>query len=992
MKTQFKLSLLGTSLLVGAASLATPAFAQDQDQEQDQAASGDSTIVVTGSLISNPNIERAAPVNVTSSDEIDLLQSNVAEEILREIPGIVPSIGSAVNNGNGGNSFVNLRGLGSNRNVVLLDGTRLVPATLAGQFDLNNVPLALIERVEVLTGGSSTTYGADAISGVVNFITRQDFAGLEVTAASQITEQGDGHTVRFDVTTGANFDDGRGNVVLSVGYQQADPVYQGDRKIGQNTIGSFSGAGAGSGTAVPSRLTLPGSGTLQINPAGNALVGTYAPFNFSPDNIFQTPFERFNIFGAAKYEVTDGIEVYTRGLFSKNTVDTIIAPSGSFGIAVTIPLSNPFLPAGIRNQFCNAFDFNAAVAGTQPLTAAQCTAAATATSPTDPNYRTITTALFRRAVEAGPRISNYQNTVFDYKLGIRGGITDTIDFDVFGSYGQSDQVQTIKGYTLNSRFRQGLLATNPNTCLDTSNGCVPINIFSPTVGGITPAMVNFLVAESTVQTKTTLAQARATVSGDFGVASPFANDPISFAVGGEYRKYTAQQASDSLARSGDLGGAGGAAPNINGQYDVYEAIGELVIPVVQGKPFFEDLTIEAGIRYSDYTVDDPASPGYTTTTWKAGGSWTPVTGAKIRGFYARAVRAPNISELFSPVNTGLTSLTNDPCASINDAGQRFRAAPTGVVRDVCLAQGANAGNVDSINVPIAGQANATSGGNLALGAEKSNSYTIGAVFEPSFIPGFSMTIDYYNIKISGAITTPSPDDALDACFNAPSVNNPACTIIRRDPITGGLNGDPATTAGLFVGLSNLGRLATDGIDLTMNYRRDLGFADLALSFVGNWTNKSTFQSTPTSINRDCVGIFSVNCGSLQPEFQWTTRATLGFEGADVSLLWRHIDSFQYEFFNDGVAATPDLFTGVPLGYTNQENFNTIPSYDYFDITTRFDLMENLTVTLTVQNIFDKKPPLVGSEAGTTSFNSGNTFPSTYDALGRRFGVQARLRF
>lgn len=1004
MKTQFKLSLLGTSLLVGAASLATPAFAQDQ--EQDTSAQSDSTIVVTGSLISNPNIQRAAPVNVTSSDEIELLQSNVAEEILREIPGIVPSIGSAVNNGNGGNSFVNLRGLGSNRNVVLLDGTRVVPATLAGQFDLNNIPLALVERVEVLTGGSSTTYGADAISGVVNFITRQDFAGLEVNAGTQITEQGDGHTVRLDVTTGANFDDGRGNVVLSVGYQTADPVYQGDRQIGRNTIGSVSGAGAGSGTAVPSRFAVPGSGTLQINPAGNALVGTYAPFNFSPDNIFQTPFERFNIFGAAKYEVSDGMEVYTRGLFSKNTVDTIIAPSGAFGIGVTIPLSNPFLPAGIRNQFCNAFDFNSAVAGTQPLTAAQCTAAATATSPTDPNYRTITTALFRRAVEAGPRISNYQNTVFDYKLGIRGGITDTIDFDVFGSYGQSDQVQTIKGYTLNSRVRDSLLATNPNTCLSGNAGCVPANFFTPTQGGLTPAMIAYLVGESTVQTKTTLAQARATISGDFGVASPFATDPISFAVGGEYRKYTAQQASDSLAQSGDLGGAGGAAPNIDGSFDVYEAIGEIIVPIVQGKPFFEDLTLEAGIRYSDYTVDDPASPGYTTTTWKAGGSWTPVTGAKVRGFYSRAVRAPNIGELFSPLNTGLTSLTNDPCATISDAGVRIAPPPTGTLRDVCLAQGANAGNVDSINVPIASQANATSGGNLALGPEKSNSYTVGLVLEPAFIPGFSMTVDYYNIKVSGAISTPSPDDAINACFGAGnlSVSNPACTVIRRDPNTGGLNGDPATTAGLFVGLSNLGRLATDGIDLTMNYRRDLGFADLSLAFVGNWTNKSTFQSTPTDVNRDCVGIYSNNCGSLQPEFQTTTRVTLGFEGVDVSLLWRYIDSFTYENFDPsrecgnqprpaGLPASPNFFCGAtPVGFTSTEDFNTIGAYNYFDVTTRFDLMENLTVTLTVQNIFDKKPPLTGSDAGTTAFNSGNTFPSTYDALGRRFGVAARLRF
>ena len=221
MKTQFKLSLLGTSLLVGAASLATPAFAQDVAQEQDAPAAGETTIVVTGSLISNPNLTRSAPVNVTSADEIELLQSNVAEEILREIPGIVPSVGSAVNNGNGGASFVDLRGLGTNRNLVLIDGGRVVPAGLAGVFDLNNIPLALVERVEVLTGGASTTYGADAISGVVNFVMRRDFAGLEANAGYQITEKGDGGTFRADLTLGANFDDGRGNAVFGIGYQEA---------------------------------------------------------------------------------------------------------------------------------------------------------------------------------------------------------------------------------------------------------------------------------------------------------------------------------------------------------------------------------------------------------------------------------------------------------------------------------------------------------------------------------------------------------------------------------------------------------------------------------------------------------------------------------------------------------------------------------------------------------------------------------------------------
>ena len=516
-------------------------------------------------------------------------------------------------------------------------------------------------------------------------------------------------------------------------------------------------------------------------------------------------------------------------------------------------------------------------------------------------------------------------------------------------------------------------------------------------------MVNFLTGESTVQTKTTLAQARATISGDFGVASPFANDPISFAVGGEYRKYTAEQASDTLARSGDLGGAGGAAPNIEGGYDVYEAIGEVIIPLVQGKPFFEDLTVEAGIRYSDYTVDAPNSPGYTTTTWKAGGSWTPVTGLKFRGFYARAVRAPNINELFSPVNTGLTSLVNDPCASINDTGTaRIRPAPTGVLRDVCLLQGATAANVDNINQPTASQANATSGGNLNLRPETSNSYTVGAVFEPAFIPGFTATIDYYNIKINGAIDTASSGSAIQDCFGPGnlSVTNPACQVIGRDPITGSLNGDPATTRGLFLVFSNLNTLSTDGIDVTMNYRRDIGFADLSLSFVGNWTN------TAIDTGLDCVGIYSANCvQGLQPEFQTTTRVTLGFEGVDVSLLWRYIDNFRFEDYDPSRECanqprpagqplpTPNFFCGAaPIGYTKPEDLNTIPAYNYFDITTRFDLMENLTVTFTVQNIFDKKPPIVGDAAGPTAFNSGNTFPSTYDALGRRFGVQARLRF
>nr|WP_295375316.1 TonB-dependent receptor plug domain-containing protein [uncultured Sphingosinicella sp.] len=420
MTNSFRKSLLATTFITGVSLLAVPALAQDtsvdpQDAErqtgrttqesvqQDAAQEGreGEEIVVTGTLIRNPNLSRASPVNVTTADEVELLQANLAEEVLREIPGVVPSIGSAVNNGNGGASYVNLRGLGSNRNVVLLDSTRIVPADLLGRVDLNNIPLALVERVDVLTGGASTTYGADAIGGVVNFITKRNFAGIDVSASEQITERGDGNVFRVDMVVGANFEDGRGNAVFGIGYQEADAVFQGGRDVSLTTIETFGGTALGSGTSVPSRFSgarnaagTANLGTSQIDPATGGIVPTFATFNFNPFNVFQTPFERFNMYGAANYEVAEGIEFFTRGLFSKNTVDTIIAPSGAFGIGVNISLNNPFLPAAARSQFC-AFDVNpSATVYTPRFTAAECAAAATAAGPGDPNYREIGTGGF----------------------------------------------------------------------------------------------------------------------------------------------------------------------------------------------------------------------------------------------------------------------------------------------------------------------------------------------------------------------------------------------------------------------------------------------------------------------------------------------------------------------------------------------------------------------------------------------------------------------
>jgi outer membrane receptor protein involved in Fe transport len=843
---------------------------------------------------------------------------------------------------------------------------------------------------------------------------------------------GDGNFMRADLTMGANFDDGRGNAVLSVGYQESDPVYQGDRDFSVFQVSSFTGGTAGSGTAVPSRFsgarpliagtctinTTPSAttagnlGTAQIewgdgpNPAclGGLTAALYNPFNFNPYNIFQTPFTRYNIFGQAHYEVSDAVEVYARGLFSKNNVKTVVAPSGSFGAAMTINLNNPFLPALLRNQFC-AFNVGGIGAYVPRFTPAECAAAATATGPSDPNYRTVTAAFNRRTTELGPRISDFQTTIFDSRVGLRGPLTGTIDWDVSGSYGQSTQVQEIQNYALTSRLRQGSLVSlvgGVPTCHDTSNGCIPVDIFGPE-GSITPEMADFLSEGSATTIKTSLGQVRGLVSGDIGYALPWATQPIGFALGTEFRKYKATQSSDLLAKTpGELGGFGGANPDIDGGYAVYEGYGEIIAPIVEDKEFFESLTLEAGIRYSKYEID--GAGGNETWTWKAGGSWEPGWGLKIRGNYSRAVRAPNIAEMFTPNIVGLTNLAVDPCAGTAPLANAD-------LRAICLAQGAPVGTIGSITNPTAAQANIVVGGNVALDPEKANTWTLGAVFVPEFLPKFSMSVDYYNIRIEDVIGAATPGDLINACFGSitsASASDPDCLIIRRNPITGGLDGDPATTPGLFGTTTNLGELFTDGVDLIMNYKTDVGFGNLALSFVGNWTHSSKFNSNAAaegSTFRECVGRYSVNCsftGSIQPKLQFSQRSTLTMGKVDLSLLWRWIDEVKYEprQFADDLAAAEDAGCDLsggpdgpdPDGCLVDPEFRKIPAEHYFDLTARFNATDNMTFTFTVQNLFDNQPKVVGNTIGSTTFNSGNIYPSTYDALGRRYAVSAKLKF
>lgn len=956
---------------------AAPAAAEEDTPNVD--------IVVTGTLIRNPNLTSSSPIKILNDAEITKRAPNTVEELLRGLPGVSPGVGSQVNNGSNGTNSVDLRGLGVQRNLVLLDGSRIVPSLANGATDLNVIPLALIERADLLTGGASTTYGADAVSGVVNFITKRNFTGVDVRFANKILGTGDGYSFRGDITVGANFADDRGNAVLSFGYTKVDPVYQ-IQPFSAFGISSTTGRASGASfTSVPTTISFD---TQDLQVSGGALVPQYQGFNFNPYNIFQTPLIRKSIYAATHYDVADGVEFYARGMFSQNTIESIIAPSGIFGNALTIPANNPYLNSTIRDQLCTA---NGIALG------AACNTNTAIPLP----------GVYRRLVEIGPRVSNYENTVYDARIGTKIDIAKSTSLDVSASYGRSEQTQTQSGYVITQRVQQALNATNATTCIDTTGNCVPVNLFGD-AGSITAAQAAFLQAQSTIRINTELYQARAVLSGDIGGVLPTSDKAISYAVGAEYRKYKYDRIPDAFAQDPSaLGGAGGATLPLRGAYDVKEAFAELIAPLVTDKPFFNDLTVEAGVRYSSYSVQTTGSPKFNTTTFKGGATWEPVKGVRFRGNYQRAVRAPNIGELFAPTVTGLTNVRTEPCVG---------AAPltNANLRAVCLAQGAPAGSIGSIQDPSAGQANATGGGNPLIKPEKADTFTLGAIFTPSeIVPGLSIGVDYFNIKVNQAITSALPDDVLNACFGnitAASATSAACTSIRRNPTNGRLSGPTATTFGLPTPLTNNGRYATDGIDLTADYSRKFGEFGLDLSFRGTWTDHLKFAASPTSVTRDCVGYYSVNCGpslgQIMPELTWQQRTTLSAKGVSLSVLWRHLDSVQFEgqapdFVARGyTAANRNLFSGVIANAAGANsalagqtvNFNRIPAYNYIDLTVQFEVAKEFVLTLGVQNAFNKQPPVVGGQAGSTAANSGNTFPSTYDPLGRSFNAAVRVKF
>lgn len=910
------------------------------------------TIVVTGSRIARPDLKSSSPIATLSSKDFALTNAVTAESLLSVSPQFVPGITGTTNNGNGGAATIDLRGIGSQRTLVLIDGRRMVPSDIAGAVDINAIPTVLIKRVDILTGGASAVYGADAVSGVVNFVLDDKFKGITADASNSVTRYGDAPEQNIGLAAGFQVGE-RFHFVIAGQYTHRAGVYQSARDYSkQNLDGNLNPSGSSNTT--PTAIDIA-AGRFQINDGSQAgaagdFVPYYKPYNFNPANYLQVPLDRYNVTALASYEVSPAAEIYARASYTRSNVTAILAPTATAGFNFTISPDNPYLDAANK----------ALIFG-------------------DPNNLnadgTANVGIRRRITETGGRIESFHNDVYYVVGGVRGQISPSFNYDVFAQYGLTRRSETLANDLDYNKISQAINAvTGPGgapACADPSGGCVPLNLFTMTP--ISQQALQFVSANGSQSNRYTQFVTGASISGDLAfLKSPLAGKSAAVAGGVEYRSETGNQQVDANYGSGNLiyYGQGTSVPNAS--FNVKEVYGEVKLPLVSDKPLFDELSFEGGVRYSSYTNNTTAgSNSNKATTFKIGGDWTPVGGVRFRAIFNRAIRDPNIFELNAPVTqAGTDVLQTDPCALGRPQGNTALQA-------ICIAQGAPANLVKNgvIQDVIANQTNINAGGNTQLKPEKASTITIGAVISPAQIKGLNITVDYYNIKVTNYIATDGSQDIVNQCFN----NNIAayCSAIVRNNITGQLTGS-ANPNGQFPGVSevlqNIGSLHVQGVDVSADYRHSLAGGTLGLSFGGTYTGQHLFDPGGGAQPFTCAGRFGNTC-AINPIPRWKHTASVTYERGAFSILgkWRFIGS-----------VNEDAGTNILVSH--------IPSYSYFDATASVRIQSHLTLRLGVSNIFNIQPPVVGGSAGSSGTNSGNTFPNVYDALGQTFFAGATIKF
>lgn len=1013
--------LYAASSLALAAYLFVPALAQAQAAQ----ATGDNaeveTIVVTGSRLASRGFSAPTPVSVVDSEEFKQSGAVNVEQVLNNAPQFLGSQnnGPTANTVPGGTATLNLRGFGAQRNLVLVNGRRFAIAGADQTTDINTIPASLIRQTEVVTGGSSAVYGSDAITGVVNFILRQDFQGVELN----LQESWDSHTTtpthNIDLTVGGNFADGRGNAVLSVNYLDRGAISRGMRghwaydslSDGCVTAASFSKSKAGTPFSPPAGQTcvsaggrqgliaggsgdipngrftgVPLVGSSTSNPALDAALiaaglggmgargftfndaGTTArpaltpqdDFNLGPDNYLIIPQKRWMLNAMGHYDFNSKVTGYVEAHYSNNVVDMQLAPTNING-PFLFNVNNPYLSAPMQ-EVLRQLDLKEV--GTTTVT----TGTATRTTVAGDGLAVINVG--RRLREVGLRRNNAERNVFRVAAGFKGDLGDVSEsflrdlrYDAYYTYARTQETDHQDGNVSRSRFAAVLLSVG---------GAAPVlNVFGP---NISSAGVQAIAIGATNITEAKQQVAAANLSGE---AFSLPAGPVDFSTGVEWRYASAKYIPDEFLRSGDVVGFNPGLPT-GGSTIVKEVYGEIRAPILADLPLIKNLTANGAFRYSDYNLKGVGG----VWTYSVGGAWAVSSDLNFRGQFQHAIRAPNVGELYGGLAQSFDAAT-DPCSSRAPTAQQ-----TAAVRAVCEATGVPAAQVFSAGVQSNTIIGNLSGGNPNVGIEESDTYTFGVVLTPRALPGLAVSVDYFNIDLTGAISQLGGglNNTLNLCYYiVQSASSEFCQAIKRNPVTGEIAPPYYAT----VTNANTGGLKTAGVDFAANYRFKLDFGlfsdDSSFDIATNWTWTDEFTSTPVqafpNIKNYCVGAFGTACGQPIPEWKGGTRVTWRTGPLSLSLKHRFIGAVttdKYLLPKRLGNTVPDLAT-----LTNPK----LPAQNYFDLSFSYGLKDGVQIYGGAQNIFDRDPPIVGSAAP-----GANTYAATYDVLGTTMFLGSRLKF
>ena len=988
------------------------AMAQEQDTQKDM-----DEVLVTGTRITVPGVTSSSPIYTVGAESIAELQQPEVEKIFRRLPIALPSDGQNANNGTAGAATIDLRGLGAQRNILLIDGKRITPYNFNGLVDTSTIPTAMLERVDILTGGASTSYGSDAMSGAINFIMKRDFEGVALDTDYSMTGESDGKIKSAALTVGTNVAEGRGNIVFGVNWSQRDGVQLGARPLGQLGIVTKTGGGyqnyldgvaptpAGAGCGGPNSVDINGGGSLtgiptrvsifagpEVGPDGDpgqfrddgTIGDECSKFNFNPYNYYQTPLNRFGGIAIGRFEVNEHAEVYGRLGYSSTQVRQQIAPSGVFGSAHWTPMANPLMGDSARAQIIAAANENLAGPEEDRLIFID---------GLTPNWRDengndvvdeedyLNLTYLRRTVEFGERSTTFDNNAWNFVFGVTGEVAAGWTYDVSYQRGESDRTNVDAGYTNLTNVGNALDSSDGVTCNNGDPTCVPLNLFGG-FGSITPEMARYSSGSAIEQQSYIQSIAGASISGEISALKlPTAENGLALVFGVEYREEEAETVPDEckkLAPTSCLGGAGGNTLPIKGGFDVQEAFAEAILPVIDGKPGFQSLDLEFGYRFSDYNLSGSDS------TWKYGLNWRPVDSLLIRGMKQRAARAPNVGELAAPQTSGLDNASFDPCSRFgidpdDDQPDRVISAE---LQARCVSTGMLASQVGFVSDISAGQINVFNGTDLTAlpDIEQADTLTLGIVFTPEIgaLKSPVLSVDYYDIKINDYIGVFGTQEILDACYNAGIQT--ACDKVVR---VGGNLLNPGS--GLKQYTTNLDYLQAEGIEIAASFGFDIGNAG-SMTF-NTYINKYLTQESLSSVVSeviDCKGRYGTQCGNPLPEVSWAT--SIGWEKGpvDLNLHWRHIGATDIE----PIQIDPDA-NGVEDVFGK---FQSIDAFNYFDLTGSYAPTDWMTLRFSVYNLLEEDPPVVGNEAGDTRSNSGNTFPSVYEVLGRTYSLGVHFRF